>query len=396
MVVKHAAEVAQVIAAAKEQAPLFAQQAKQGLPSRLQTQAQTMASPTSHGDMLTGQKLQGQIVADAGQDSSLSRAGVEAINKTDSAAAAEQLTSTSTRAAVAAATAQQASNADGQQAQQANKSAAGDLNAEPPQAQHAQQAIAQPPPVKRRAVKPITMAKGSLSFLPKRPALAAPSALAVPATISPSVVSSQTTVPSQQQSELSQNPVYETQTGASLSQALPAVTSTSLLPGQASALEASDAPSVTPASNIAGPAAASTAASRQLPGPSVISKDHSAAAQDQAGSEAAAQIQTAAVTDSPHGNQPAAAASQPSGMASMFGGNMTKPRTLQPRGRAVGSALFGRPAAAGAEGAQEADADAVQRLRAQFTLPFAMAPAEDQIAGRSCTCGWCLISGTVC
>ena len=307
MVIKHAAELAQIVEASKQQAPLFAQQAQQ----TIQAGAQVHASPTSNSILAPAQQLQQQP----------EQTNITAVNTADGdqtsisldshAAAAPQLPGSSANilADSSGAAAEHNSNIQAQHAQQPGSSLTG-------QAQHAQQLAAkaavpavQLPAIQRRVVKPITMARGSSAFLLKRPAPAVPAA---PSTSMASGLAPSKTVSTQKDLRQQQ-------------QQAPASTST-LLSSTVSAPVVLEAPSALPA--------ASTAAS-------VAQADRS-----QAESAADQQQQPGSSTNLSQGSQPAAAASAPSGLASAPGGAMTKPVKLQPQIKLAGGGLFGKSAGA--------------------------------------------------
>lgn len=420
LVAKHAAEIAQVIVAAKEQAPLFAQQAKQVAEAKSRTQSQTLASPTSDTDMLASPPLQGQLGDGAEHDVSTSPDAGKSADIGNGTSAHQHL------------------NNDAQQAQQAVTPAAGTaLNLDSMHTQHAKQDTVEAanagavtavlPPVKRRAVKPITMAKGSLSFLPKRPAPApAPAAAAVPPVMAepeaPVPTNTQAAMPIEQQSNSLQAPLPDIQTGLSTAPQQPESpvvhmpTSSPQVSASDAALSAQAGPAG-PAgiAGIAGPAGVNTEAFQTSSVPSLdlhCQADPTApGAQPQAGSETAAQHtgtdnQAApaatrsalrsqpAATGSAQGSQPAAASSvqgsqpvaaclAPIGMAAMLGRAVPRPAHAQLQIKAGSSSLFGKPSGLDRNEMQGAGsgADAVKRLRAQFTLPFARAPAEVPAAG---------------
>ena len=318
MVIKHAAEVAQVVEAAKQQAPLFAQQAQQ----TIHAEAQAPASPSPNSNLSLAEHAQQQPRPN----------NVAAVHMVDSnkvnvtldsnAAAAPQLSGSSPNlmSDSSGAAAEQNSHIEAHHAQQAGSAVTS--SSLTGQAQHAQQLRAQAeapsvqlPAIQRRVVKPITMARGSSAFNQNRPAPAvpaAPSASLASGLATGKTVSTHQDSPQQQQQQQQQS----------------TATTSNLLSSTVSAPVVSEASLASPAASTAAPVAQ--------------------ADKGQAGSAADRRDQPGSSTSLSQGSQQGAVALAASGLASALGNGMTQPVKLQPQIKLAGSSLFGKSAGASA------------------------------------------------
>ena len=330
VVVKHAAEVAQVITNSQQQAALF--QAKPAIP----------VAVTAAGDTAEAPK------PDALPSSS-------AANPSQQAPA----TAVEGHAAAVGAPATAAGDAAGTAARQQHALAVGAL---PQQAQQQQAPASSTLAIKPKTLKPIMLAKGSSAFgmgQPKRPALAQGTCQMKP-------VSAVHTAPVS--GSASPSPAVMTHLGVSQALALNqhAVNQPSSLVSDESLVTdgtdvqistrktQSQATAMPEAATAAASTAPSIQASEQAPvatgqHPSAISSAMSKQ------SKAVPQIKTAA--------------------GGLFGVGPPRAAVVLSQGTAAAGSLTGN-----SPQSQEPDLAAVHRLRAQFALPFAVAPAEGQTA----------------
>ena len=322
LVLKHCSQVAQVIAASKQQGPSFARQ-----PTDTATPSATQATLVVEQSPVLRNELTISGLAAGEPSSSFQQQALDGAAVFQSPAPQSPGTATSFPAA-------------------ANPSSAAAVASPAPAASPSPLS-----PIKPRALKPIALARGSSAFLgqPKRPALGHGLSQASP---------------------LAPN--------AAIREAAPVAAGH---PSATRQLPASGTPAITPESALTS-SSIDDADHQQL-----ATKPMTSAAAKATAAEASA-VATATPVLSVLGS-----ASQPSAMGSAF----TRQSRAAPQIRPAGSGMFGSktsradpsalpqgsPAATGpsdkAGPSQEADLAAVNRLRAQFTLPFATAPAQGQM-----------------
>ena len=328
MVLNHCTEVAQVVSASKQQAPLFARKTPTTSSQLAESQSKTPAQALqmSHTEPQSRMFNSSAAAAIPPAPTATAAAGAE-----DTAKAADDVTkpqvpgfSLSSSAVVEAAALQQHPSAEAE-------------------VSHVGAAPSLPSPIKPRVLKPITLARGSSAFLgqPNRPALAQ-----APGGIQPSLLA---------------------QAGP-INEAAPAGVSQPVASDQAAA--------------ISQPASATQSQKddhQQSMGEPMTST-----------AEAASHATHSMTAPQEHITHVLGSSTQkPSAMGSAFA---KQPRVI-PQIRAAGSGAFGSQPTRlvpsifpqgtaialpdGSGPSQMPDLAAVNRLRAQFTLPFATAPAEE-------------------
>ena len=343
LVVQHAAEVAQVIAAAKDQAPLFAPRTAPAETTSPPPLASVYPQPVATTEATVSAP---QLPRAAGEDA---KAAAQAqVSPADVTQHPESLSPT--EAAERALEVGRVLQVQAQQAQQAQQAPQAP---QAPQASDLSQAAAgmQPPAIKRRAVKPITLAQGSSAFQ-RRPAIApatlpSPSAIAPDPATAPAATASPSTAP---------DPASATP-----------VTRFSLAgPTTIVSAEAAPATAQAPSGMAFMLAGAVTKPVTTLP---QIKSASSALSGKPVRAIASALPQSTALSGRPAQQQPREVPHQSIALNEDTCAQLAADVAVVSHGQQQSSISQ-----------QEPNLAAVNRLRAGFTLPFAAAPAEDRSA----------------